>query len=221
MLRVLPVSSATWRPLYEAADEEGAIWRAFVDLWWNRFGEQRVSAADLYKPALQCSVPLPSGDEHAKRTGLGQALKGMWDRIYTVRGRRLRVCHAGSAHGVQRWRLEIFTPSGGGSSLSGRHGGLVPGSNSPSAGGPPQKPTGGPPGRTVENQCSGGPGGPGGPLYTLTRVRAHSAREESREKAHQPHQAHPAQEIRGFRRWASGLASERRPSRGPTATGGS
>ena len=31
----------------------------------------------------------------------------MRDRIYTTGGRRLRVHHAGSAHGVQRWELQV------------------------------------------------------------------------------------------------------------------
>ena len=72
------------KEMYEAADAEGSVWRGFVGLWWDRFGTQQVSAADLYDLALQCSLPLAKGDEHARRTSLGQALKRMRDRIYTV-----------------------------------------------------------------------------------------------------------------------------------------
>jgi phage/plasmid primase-like uncharacterized protein len=166
------------KEMYEAADAEGSIWRGFVGLWWDRFGTQQVSAADLYDLALQCSLPLAKGDEHARRTSLGQALKRMRDRIYTAGDRRLRVCHAGSAHGVQRWLLEIFETGPRASSSAGGPGGPVPGSDPQDAGGPPQRPTGGPPGNTMENQCSGGPGGPGGPFSSLHMCAHARAREE-------------------------------------------
>ena len=166
------------KEMYEAADAEGSIWRGFVSLWWDRFGTKQVSTADLYDLALQCSLPLAKGDEHAKRTSLGQALKRMRDRIYTVADRRLRVCHAGSAHGVQRWLLETFGTGKPESSPAGGLGGPLPGSNSPSAGWPPRRPTGGPPGKTLENQCSGGPGGPGGPFSSLHMCAHARAREE-------------------------------------------
>ena len=45
------------------------------------------------------------GDEHAKRTSLGKALGRMRDRIYTINGRRLRIHHAGSAHGARKGGL--------------------------------------------------------------------------------------------------------------------
>ena len=93
--------------MYERADAEGGTWRGFVGLWWDRFGTQPVTSADLCELALQCSIPMARGDEHAKRTSLGKALGRMRDRIYTVGGRRLRVQHAGSAHGAQRWQLQV------------------------------------------------------------------------------------------------------------------
>ena len=159
------------KDMYEKADAEGGVWRGFVGQWWDRFGTQEVSAADLYELALQSSIPLAKGDEHAKRTSLGRALSRMRDRTYTTGGRRLRVHHAGSAHGVQRWELEILAaaseadaPGGGG---PGGPGGPYPGSKSTVSGGPPQRPTGSPPEKSLENQSSGGPGGPGGPLSPL------------------------------------------------------
>jgi putative DNA primase/helicase len=104
--------------MYERADAEGGAWRGFVGLWWDRFGTQQVSGADLYELALQCSLPLAKGDEHAKRTSLGKALGRMRDRIYTVGGRRLRVQHAGSAHGAQRWQLQVSESDAGTTSPS-------------------------------------------------------------------------------------------------------
>ena len=135
----------------------------------------RSAAADLYDLALQCSIPLARGDEHAKRTSLGQALGRMRDRIYTVGGRRLRVCHAGVcarraalAAGDLRSRRRNEAHR----QLVGLVG-LIRASESTVSGGPQQRPTGGPPEKTVQNQSAGGPGGPGGPLSPL-RVRAHA-----------------------------------------------
>ena len=159
--------------MYERADAEGTVWRGFVALWWDRFGTRHVGAADLYELALQSSIPLARGDEHAKRTSLGQALRRMRDRIYTTGGQRLRVQHVGSAHGVQRWGLEIIADRGMRSPGAGGPGGPHPGSESTVSGGPQQRPTGSPPEKTVENQSTGGPGGLGGPLSPL-RVCAHT-----------------------------------------------
>jgi putative DNA primase/helicase len=161
------------KEMYERADAEGGVWRGFVALWWDRFGTQQVGAAALYELALQSGIPLARGDEHAKRTSLGQALRRMRDRIYTTGDRRLRVHHAGSAHGVQRWELEILADSGNHSAGIGGPGGPDPAPESAMPGGPPQRPTGGSPEKTVKNQSAGGPGWPGGPLSPL-HVRAHA-----------------------------------------------
>jgi hypothetical protein len=95
------------KDMYEKADAEGGVWRGFVGLWWDRFGTRPVTSADLCELAIQCSIPMARGDEHAKRTSLGKALGRMRDRIYTINARRLRVHHAGSAHGAQRWQLQV------------------------------------------------------------------------------------------------------------------
>jgi putative DNA primase/helicase len=161
------------REMYQRADTEGAAWRAFVGLWWERFGTRSVAAADLYDLALQCSMPLARGDEHAKRTSLGKALGRMRDRIYTTNGRRLRVHHAGSAHGAQRWQLQVSESDAGSTS---------PASPFESGAGfiPLPSPVGGEglgtspdphPENTQENQCSGEVGEGGGVVSPL-RVRA-------------------------------------------------
>ena len=54
------------KEMYERADAEGGVWRGFVALWWDRFGTQPVTSADLCELALQCSIPMARGDEHAK-----------------------------------------------------------------------------------------------------------------------------------------------------------
>ena len=49
------------KEMYERADAEGAVWRAFVGLWWERFGTRSGGLADLYELALPV--------QHAARTG--------------------------------------------------------------------------------------------------------------------------------------------------------
>jgi putative DNA primase/helicase len=161
------------KEMYERADAEGGVWRAFIGLWWDRFGTQQVGAADLYDLALQSSIPLARGDDHAKRTSLGQALRRMRDRIYVTGAQRLRVRHTGAAHGVQRWALEIVADRGSRSPDAGGPGWPDPRAESAMPGGPPQRPTGGPSGKTEQNQCSGGLGGPSWPLSPL-HMRAHT-----------------------------------------------
>jgi putative DNA primase/helicase len=103
------------KDMYEAADAEGGVWRGFVTQWWDRFGSAEVGVTDLYELALGSELPLAKGDERAKRTRLGQTLKRMRDRVYTIGAARLRVAHAGVVQGAQRWRLEIKGASGRGS----------------------------------------------------------------------------------------------------------
>jgi hypothetical protein len=167
------------KDMYEKADAEGGVWRGFVAQWWDRFGTQQVAAADLYDLALQCSIPLARGDEHAKRTSLGKALGRIRDRTYTVSGRRLRVHHAGSAHGAQRWQLQRFESDAGSTS---------PGSPFESDAGTtsPTSPGGGEglgtspdphPENTQENQCSSEVGEGGevvSPLHVRGRTRVSS-----------------------------------------------
>jgi putative DNA primase/helicase len=97
---------------YEAADAEGGVWRGFVAQWWQRFGTAEVGVAELYELALESELPLARGEERAKRTSLGQTLKRMRHRMYTVGPVRVRVCHAGAVQGAQRWKLEIETARG-------------------------------------------------------------------------------------------------------------
>ena len=100
---------------YETADAEGGVWRAFVGQWWERHGTAEVGVTDLYELALESELPLAKGDERAKRTSLGQTLKRLRDRVYTVGGTRVRVGHAGTVQGARRWRLELESTPGGGS----------------------------------------------------------------------------------------------------------
>ena len=163
------------KDMYERADAEGAVWRGFVALWWDRFGTRSVTAADLYDLALLCSMPLARGDEHAKRTSLGKALGRMRDRIYTVNGRRLRVHHAGSAHGAQRWQLQVSESDAGSTSPASPHesGAGFTSPPSPVGGEGPRTSPDPHPEKPKQNQCPG-EFGEGGEVVSPLRVRAHA-----------------------------------------------
>jgi putative DNA primase/helicase len=108
------------KEMYERADAEGAVWRGFVALWWERFGTAEVGVADLFELAQQSELRLARGDERAKRTSLGQGLVRMRDRIFTVGELRLRVSAAGSFRRAQRWQLEL-AENGAGRGSQGSH----------------------------------------------------------------------------------------------------
>ena len=95
--------------MYEAADAEGAVWRAFVAAWWERHGTAEVGTAELHELALACEPPLPLGDggERSQRTRLGRALGRLRDRVFAIGEVKLCVRVAGTRQRAQRWRLTI------------------------------------------------------------------------------------------------------------------
>ena len=97
------------KEMYERADAEGAVWRVFVGLWWQRFGTADVGSSDLYELATASEPPLPLGDagERSQRTRLGQALGRMRDRVFAVGDLRLRITGVGVEHQARRWRLVL------------------------------------------------------------------------------------------------------------------
>ncbi len=95
--------------MYEAADAEGATWRVFVALWWQRHGTAEVGTGDLHALALACEPPLPlgAGTEHAQRIRLGKALGRMRDRVFALGDIKVRIKAAGVRHQAQRWKLDL------------------------------------------------------------------------------------------------------------------
>ena len=95
--------------MYEAADAEGAVWRAFVAAWWERHGTSEVGTAELHELALACEPPLPLGDggERSQRTRLGRALGRLRDRVFAIGEVKVCVRVAGTRQRAQRWRLTI------------------------------------------------------------------------------------------------------------------
>lgn len=93
--------------MLEAADAEGAIWRAFVALWWESLQSGPAGVGDLYKVAVLSEPPMPLGDgnERSQKTRLGKALGRMRDRIFHVGPSALRIASAGIRHQAQQWQL--------------------------------------------------------------------------------------------------------------------
>lgn len=62
--------------LYERADSEGAVWRRFIQGWWDEFEQGIVGVAELYPLAEAMEdFPLGKGKERAQKTMLGMGLK--------------------------------------------------------------------------------------------------------------------------------------------------
>jgi hypothetical protein len=93
--------------MLEAADAEGAIWRAFVARWWETHHTSPVGVGDLYKVALLTEPPIPLGDgnERSQKTRLGKSLGRMRDRIFHVGPTALRIASAGIRHQAQQRQL--------------------------------------------------------------------------------------------------------------------
>ncbi|WP_198370259.1 DUF7146 domain-containing protein [Roseomonas rosulenta] len=91
------------------SDAEGAVWRPFVQAWWDRFGSAEVGATELYPVALNTEPPFPLGDgsDRSQRTRLGNALTRMRDRVFRIGERRFRVELTRIVHQAQRYRLAV------------------------------------------------------------------------------------------------------------------
>lgn len=95
--------------MMEASDSEGAGWSAFIAAWWDRFGTADVGASDLFNVATFCdpAPPMSGHTDRAQKTSFGIAIKRMRDRVFDVRGLRLRIAKAGISHQATRWKLEV------------------------------------------------------------------------------------------------------------------
>ncbi|GAH73885.1 unnamed protein product, partial [marine sediment metagenome] len=62
--------------LYERADSEGAVWRRFMGIWWDKFGEVAVGVKDLHPLAeAMDDFPLGRGQERSQKVVLGKGLR--------------------------------------------------------------------------------------------------------------------------------------------------
>jgi putative DNA primase/helicase len=87
---------------YELADHEGAVLRAFVGLWLERYQSQEVGAADLLPLAKEIEgLELRGKDDGGLRRSLGKLLMKQRDRVIGSS----RICLAGTEHRASRWKL--------------------------------------------------------------------------------------------------------------------
>lgn len=91
-----------------ASDSEGGAWRAFIQLWWDRFGSAEVSVSDLLGLAqtAEASLPISAKTEHALKVSLGLAFRKLRDRAFRTTDRLVHLRACGSVNHSQRWRLE-------------------------------------------------------------------------------------------------------------------
>lgn len=91
--------------IYTLASQEDQSWMAFIEAWWEELGEQRVGVDQLLELAIEQKL---LAELRGGRTRLG-AGQSMGKALMARRDRRhgnwfIRL--AGSAHGVQYYRLE-------------------------------------------------------------------------------------------------------------------
>jgi putative DNA primase/helicase len=87
---------------YEIADQEGAVWRSFVAVWWERFASEEVGAGDLLPLAQQIEgFDLTGRDDAGQRKSLGRKLGQHRDRVVGAH----RIVLAGTFQRAKRWRL--------------------------------------------------------------------------------------------------------------------
>ncbi|MBI4376731.1 MAG: hypothetical protein HY549_09815 [Elusimicrobia bacterium] len=97
--------------LYEASDAEGALWRGFVQAWWDKFQGEAVGVSQLFEVANALDQPLElgKGTEKSQKTRLGQDLVKMRDRQLDS----LRIVLAGERQRAKVWKLvQVGEPAG-------------------------------------------------------------------------------------------------------------
>ncbi|MCA3273784.1 MAG: toprim domain-containing protein [Roseomonas sp.] len=91
----------------EASDSEGGSWRAFIQLWWDRFGSAEVSVSDLigFARDAEASLPISAKNEHGLKVALGAAFTKLRDRAFRTSDRLVHLRQGKLLHNSQRWRL--------------------------------------------------------------------------------------------------------------------
>ncbi|MCA3431766.1 MAG: hypothetical protein INF71_19345 [Roseomonas sp.] len=91
----------------EASDSEGGTWRAFIQLWWDRFGSAEVSVSDLigFARDAEVSLPLSAKNDHGLKVALGAAFTKLRDRAFRTSDRLVHLRQGKLLHNSQRWRL--------------------------------------------------------------------------------------------------------------------
>jgi putative DNA primase/helicase len=93
---------------YEAADAEADGLRAFVKAWWEQFGSDTVTAAQLFSLAAEIGLcDADGGAERAQKISFGKQLTRLRDRIFDG----YRIVSAGHFRRAAQWKLLPLHPS--------------------------------------------------------------------------------------------------------------
>jgi hypothetical protein len=101
--------------LMEGSDTEGGAWRAFIGMWWDRFGTAEVSVSDVlgFAQSAEAALPILAKSDHALKVALGLAFRRLRDRSFRI-GELLVHLRVGRVlHNSQRWKLERGSGSAG------------------------------------------------------------------------------------------------------------
>lgn len=184
--------------MMEASDAEGAMWRGFVSLWWDRFGTAEVGSGDLYELALvsEPALPLGAGGDHSHKIRLGKALRRVRDRMFDLGHIAVRVEALGIRHQAARWALVLCERPDCGATVTEKHSphspqhkaaGSVASQRGVSDSNTPLK-------NGQQNQNAGECGECGecfsSPLHVRGHARAHAYAQEEGAQKHSPHSQH-------------------------------
>ncbi len=91
----------------EGSDSEGGTWRAFIQLWWDRFGGAEVTVSDLigFVRDAEASLPISAKNDHGPKVALGAAFTKLRDRAFRTSDRLVHPRQGKLLHNSQRWRL--------------------------------------------------------------------------------------------------------------------
>jgi hypothetical protein len=97
-----------------ASDSEGAAWRSFIAIWWDRFGTAEVTTSDLigHARSVEPALPISAKDEQGQKIRLGRGLSKQRDRGFRIGGRLIHLRQGQLSHGAQRWKLEAVPQDG-------------------------------------------------------------------------------------------------------------
>ena len=87
---------------YEAADVEGETWRQMVEVWWDKFGSEKVGVSELFELASELDVfDFGKGGERSQKITFGRRLAQQRDRVVG----NYRIVTAGKSKRASQWML--------------------------------------------------------------------------------------------------------------------
>ena len=76
-------------------------WAAFVQQWWETFGEKKVGVGELFDIAVDSGIDMAGETDHARKVSLGKKLTERRDQVID----EYRIQRAGEAQRAALWKL--------------------------------------------------------------------------------------------------------------------